>query len=150
MTGDYRSAIAAFVDYWNGPGSWDMMRPAVQAALTRYAPKGPLDFQAAINDPTPASAYRGLKFPVLILRGELTKLPTRLIAEGLAELMPRNRRLVLDGAGHMGPVTQASEVAALFLRHIIDADPHRQPHHAQLRSRAEMLGKVARMARAVP
>ena len=38
ITGDYRGAVADFVDYWNGPGSWDAMRPAVQQALMRWAP----------------------------------------------------------------------------------------------------------------
>jgi pimeloyl-ACP methyl ester carboxylesterase len=149
-TGDYRGAIAAFVDYWSGAGAWDAMRPKVQDALIRYAPKGPLDFQAAISDSTRVSAYRELNFPILILRGEHTKLPTRLIADGLSELLPRSRRLVLDGAGHMGPVTHASEVSAQIMRHIIDAGVRRQPQYGRLRSRAYMLGAAARMARAVP
>ncbi len=58
VTGDYRGAVAAFVDYWNGPGSWNALRPSVQSALIRWAPKGPLDFRALIDDPTPAEAYR--------------------------------------------------------------------------------------------
>ena len=91
VTGDYRGAVAAFVDYWNGPGSWNALRPAVQSALIRWAPKGPLDFRALIDDPTPASAYRALTFPVLILRGEHAPSPTRVIAEGLAELLPASR-----------------------------------------------------------
>ena len=28
VTGDYRGAVAAFVDYWNGPGAWNALRPA--------------------------------------------------------------------------------------------------------------------------
>src|SRR5688572_7115726 len=33
ITGDYRGAVAGFVDYWNGPGVWNTMRPSVQSAL---------------------------------------------------------------------------------------------------------------------
>ena len=88
VTGDYRGAMAAFVDYWNGPGAWKAMRPAVQNALIRWAPKAPLDFQALMDEPTPASAYRALTFPVLILRGEHAPTPTRVIAEALTELLP--------------------------------------------------------------
>ena len=143
VTGDYRRAVAAFVDYWNGTGAWDMMRAGVQSALIRYAPKGPLDFEAAINDPTPASAYRELYFPVLILRGEHTRLPTRVIAEGLSELLPINRLVVINGAGHMGPLTHTSEVSALIRRHIVDADA--QPR----RWRASDLVEAVRTARAV-
>ena len=107
VTGDYRGAVAAFVDYWNGPGAWDAMRPAVQSALIRWAPKAPLDFRALIDEPTPASAYRALALPVLILRGEHAPTPTRVIAEGLSDLLPASRLIAVDGAGHMGPLTHA-------------------------------------------
>jgi pimeloyl-ACP methyl ester carboxylesterase len=42
--GDNRAAAAAFVDYWSGPGAWDGLRPTLQDALVRWAPKAPLDF----------------------------------------------------------------------------------------------------------
>src|SRR5947199_10861354 len=84
--------------------------------------KGPLDFHALIEDPTPASAYRALKCPALILRGERALKPSRIIAERLAELLPDSRLLVIDGAGHMGPFTHASKVAGLIVSHIATID----------------------------
>ena len=71
-----------------------------------------LDFQALIEDPTPASAYRALEFPVRILRGEHAPMPTRVIAEDLSRLLPNSRLIVIAGAGHMGPLTHASEVSS--------------------------------------
>ncbi len=61
ITGDYRGGVSAFVDYWGGRGAWAALRPSVQAALTRWTPKGPLDFRALIDEPTPASAYADLR-----------------------------------------------------------------------------------------
>jgi pimeloyl-ACP methyl ester carboxylesterase len=122
LTGDYRRAVAGFVDYWNGAGIWETMRPAAQRALIRWAPKGPLDFHALIENPTPASAYRALKCPVLIMRGEHAPKPSRIIADGLAELLPNSRQLVIDDAGHMGPFTHASKVSAHIVQHIITVD----------------------------
>ena len=131
VAGDYRGAVAGFVDYWNGRGAWDSLRPHVQSALVRWAPKGPLDFHALTEDPTPAEAYRALPFPVLLLRGERAPAPTRLIAETLAELMPASRLAVIRGAGHMGPLTHASEVSAAIARHIAPGRPaHPPPAHA--------------------
>jgi pimeloyl-ACP methyl ester carboxylesterase len=95
-----------------------MMGPAAQQALTRWAPKAPLDFHALIENPTPASAYRGIKCPVLVMRGEHAPKPSRIIADRLADLLPDSRMLIIDGAGHMGPFTHASKVAALIARHI--------------------------------
>jgi len=122
VTGDYRGAVAAFVDYWNGPGAWNALRPSVQSALIRWAPKGPLDFRALIDDPTPADAYRRLAFPVLILRGEHAPSPTRAIAEGLAELLPASRLVAIAGAGHMGLLTHAKEVCDLIVWHIANTE----------------------------
>src|SRR5262249_6438395 len=79
--GDYRIGIAGFVDYWSGPGAWNALPPERQNALIRWAPKGPLDFHAVFHEATPLYAYRALKFPVLILRGEHAPTPTHLIAE---------------------------------------------------------------------
>ena len=50
VTGDYRGAALAFVDYWNGPGAWDALRPAVQESLILWSPKAPLDFRALIEE----------------------------------------------------------------------------------------------------
>ncbi len=121
LTGDYRGAVARFVDYWNGPGAWRMMRPAVQRALLRWVPKGPLDFQASINEPTPPSAYSALNCPVLILRGEHSPRPSWVVAECLAELLPNSKLAVVPGAGHMGPISHAPEVCALTIQHISEA-----------------------------
>jgi pimeloyl-ACP methyl ester carboxylesterase len=118
VTGDYRGAMAAFVDYWNGRGAWDAMRPAQRAALVRWSPKAPLDFKALIDEPTPGSAYRALAFPVLILRGERAPAPTRIIAESLSRLLPQARLLQVDRAGHMGPLTHAGAVSPLIAGHI--------------------------------
>jgi pimeloyl-ACP methyl ester carboxylesterase len=118
VTGDHLGAVAGFVDYWSGPGAWKALRPQVQSALVRWIPKGPLDFHALIEEQTPAKAYQAMTFPVLLLRGEHAPTPTRVIAEGLSVLMPASRLVVVDGAGHMGPLTHAPEVSAQIVRHI--------------------------------
>ena len=149
VTGDYRSAVAGFVDYWSGPDSWNALRPSVQDALIRWAPKGPLDFRALIDDPTPASAYRALTFPVLILRGEHAPAPTRVIAEGLAELLPARRLVDIAGAGHMGPLTHAPEVSALIVRHIVETEAYALPFWSQRHGGADTARAAARPAEAV-
>ena len=103
-------------------GYWaQAMRPAAQNALIPWALKAPLEFRAVMDDTTPASAYRALNFPVLILRGERTLMPAGLIAEGLLDLLPTSRLIVIDGAGHMGPLTHTAEVCAAIMRHIAAA-----------------------------
>jgi pimeloyl-ACP methyl ester carboxylesterase len=125
--GDYRTGIAGFIDYWNEPGAWDALPAERQDALIRWTPKGPLDFHALFHETTPLYAYRALKFPVLILRGERAPMPTRVIAESLSEQLPDSRLSVVGGAGHMGPLTHASEVSARIAEHIRASGPRTIP-----------------------
>jgi len=126
VTGDYRAGAAAFVDYWNGPGAWNEVRPIAQVRLIDWTPKGPLEFAALTEEPTPASAYRASRIPTLILRGAHAPRPTRLIAEMLPALLPDSRLVVVDGAGHMGPLTHAPEVSRLIARHIGATDKEKE------------------------
>jgi pimeloyl-ACP methyl ester carboxylesterase len=64
VIGDYRSGVAAFVDYWNEPGAWNAMRPEAQRALTSWAPKGVLEFRALFSEATSTRNYLDLEFPV--------------------------------------------------------------------------------------
>ena len=118
IAGDYVGAAGAFVDYWSGPGAWAALKPSVQAALIRWVPKAPLDFRALIEEPTPPTAYAGLRMPVLVMRGEHAPRPTRKIAEVLSNLLPNAELAVVDGAGHMGPLTHGSVVSELIAAHI--------------------------------
>jgi pimeloyl-ACP methyl ester carboxylesterase len=96
----------------------------MQHALTRWAPKAPLDFRALIEEPTPADAYVDLHVPTLVLRGEHAPAPTRHIAETLPTLMPCARLAVVAGAGHLGPLTHNIEVSALIASHITAVEAH--------------------------
>ncbi|WP_162070791.1 alpha/beta fold hydrolase [Burkholderia sp. THE68] len=122
VTGDLRGAASSFVDYWSGRGAWSALRPSIQAMLTRWVPKAPLDFRALIHEPTPASAYAALRIPTLVMRGEHAPAPTRLIAETLPDLMPAAKLIVVPDAGHMGPLTHAPAVNAAIARHIAQCD----------------------------
>jgi pimeloyl-ACP methyl ester carboxylesterase len=149
-TGDYRAGITDFVDYWNGHGAWKAMRPGVQNALIRWAPKAPLDFHALIDDPTAAKAYAVLKCPVLIMRGEHAPLPTRVGSERLIEILSQSRLKIIAGAGHMGPLTHAAEVSQLIVQHIAGAEVDAQPRWWHLRSQNKTLGPKARASKEVP
>ena len=118
IVGDYRRAAAGIVDYWGGDGAWSALRPQQQVALTRWAPKAPLEFAALIEETTEPAEYSDLRFPVLLMRGERAPTPTRLITERLIGLLPNAQLVVISGAGHMGPFTHRSAVNALIVSQI--------------------------------
>jgi len=120
--GDNEGAAAAFVDYWNGQGTWGRLSEQVRAALTRWAPKAPLEFAALMNARTVLEDFAALDVPILVLRGEHAPMPTRVIADALPDAMDCARVEVMAGAGHMGPMTHADAVSARIVAHILSAE----------------------------
>ena len=121
--GAYLAAARQFVDYWSGAGNWDAMSPDQQAGVVRYLPKTSLEFRAIMQERVPLAAYRRFNFPVLLLQGEHATPTFQLILRQLARAMKFGCLRVVDGAGHMGPLTHAAAVNALIVDHIMRAEP---------------------------
>jgi pimeloyl-ACP methyl ester carboxylesterase len=112
--GHYEAGAGAFVDYWNGEGMWAALKPEIRLAMVQYLPKAALDFHALIGEQTGIGDYAGFSFPVTILRGEFAPRPTRLIAEYLGSGIATAHSRVIEGAGHMGPITHPEMVVSAF------------------------------------
>ena len=121
LTGSYRAAARHFVDYWNGAGAWDRMRPHSQQDVLQYLPKAVLDFAALFGGAMDWDAFRRLDVPTLVLRGETAPRPTARIAEGLRDAARHGRYQVVPGAGHMGPLSHPELVAKAIGDHILQA-----------------------------
>ncbi len=125
-SGDYQSATARFVDYWNGDGAWMQTKAELRAALARRIPKVALDFWATMTESTPRAAYRQIAVPTLVLRGTESPPPTRRIAELVADVLPNGRLQTIDGAGHMLPLTHREAVNAVIAEHLFRSMADRQ------------------------
>ncbi len=77
----------------------------------RYLPQGERVFDALFAETTPPEAYRAAGKQVRLLCGELAPLPARLLTEALAHWLPGAELIILDGAGHMAPMTDADRVS---------------------------------------
>jgi pimeloyl-ACP methyl ester carboxylesterase len=110
--------LEAFVDYWNGKGSWNALPPGARAGFEKVGRKVFYEVRSLAEDRTPASAYAGIAAPTLFLTGEHTPAAARGVIARLVSVLPRAQRIELAGAGHMGPITHAVEVNAAIARHI--------------------------------
>ena len=108
----------AFVDYWSGEGTWTAMLPELKHRVLAYMPKAAHDFEALIEEPTPAAAYARFGFPTMILHGDTSRKPALLVAKLLGSIIASAVTAQLTGLGHMGPVTHAGQVADIMGRHI--------------------------------
>jgi pimeloyl-ACP methyl ester carboxylesterase len=115
--GDHHAAMTAFVDYWNGAGTWARTPPEVRDRLSRQAAKVALDFQATQTEAADQAAYADITVPSLIIRGSHSPRPVQRIAELIAGALPASRLITLEG-GHMLPITHPEQIGSLIQGHL--------------------------------
>ncbi|MEO1329843.1 MAG: alpha/beta hydrolase [Pseudomonadota bacterium] len=124
IAGDYRRAMALFVEYWNGVGAWDAAPEHRKASLAAKAILVAHHFSRLLGDDWPLSALEAIKAPVLILCGDRSPKPSRAITRTLAEAIPQARHRTIRGAGHMAPITHPEAVNPLIVEHLERSAAH--------------------------
>ncbi|HEY4241268.1 MAG TPA: alpha/beta fold hydrolase [Kofleriaceae bacterium] len=106
--------LAAFVAWWNGPGAWSTLAEDVRASFRRVGWKLFREVISLSADPTPAARFASIAAPTLLMGGALTPALEQRVLQTLAARLPHATLTMLDGAGHMGPITHAATVNAAF------------------------------------
>lgn len=111
--------LEAFVDYWSGPGAWKALPPPTRASFRKVGRKVYGEVTSLMVDRTPANAYAALGGgKALLLTGERSPVSVRRITVLLEEAIAGAVVEVVEGAGHMGPITHADAVNAVIERHL--------------------------------
>lgn len=119
--GDREGAVRRFVGMWGDGRPWEALP---EDARTYQAERIGLVFAdgPALEDDAAGLFARGrleaLDVPVLLLEGERSPAVVGAIQGRLAERLPRVRRVVVEGAGHMAPLTHPAEVARAIREHV--------------------------------
>jgi pimeloyl-ACP methyl ester carboxylesterase len=113
--------LAAFVDWWNGPGAWQKLPPDTQAAFRDVGWKLSEEVRTLMADRTGAR-YREIDQPTLLLGGGKTPAPERRVLDALAVTLPHATLHIFPELGHMGPITAAATVNAAIVEHVIACD----------------------------
>lgn len=119
------AAAQRFIDFWSGPGTWDVLPPQRRQGFAARVPAVLQQFDALFGNPLAAADLARLRPPTLLLSGGATVPAARRIAEIVHAARPGARREVLEPMGHMGPVTHA----ALFNRRVLDWLQSIEPRH---------------------
>lgn len=115
---DPEAAMARFIDYWSGDGTWRAMSADRRARLARLAPHVALHFRGLIDEPAPLAAYAAIAVPTLILCGTRSPTPSRAISRMLADAIPPARHRTIRGADHMSAVREPDAINAAIVRHL--------------------------------
>lgn len=110
--------LAAFVDWWNGPGAWAALTPLTRAGFRQVAWKVYQEVSSLSADTTDRARYATIAAPTLLLGGARTPMTERRTLERLAEALPDARLTLFPDMGHMGPITHADVVNAAIAAHV--------------------------------
>jgi pimeloyl-ACP methyl ester carboxylesterase len=150
LVGEGRNAAAAeaFVTYWTGPKAWQQMPDAARDNAVRTAAKVAAEWRLMFAAEDDRDAIAGVGAPTLLICGGRTRMPARRVVEVLRRTLPHALPHEIADAGHMSPLTHASEVSALIVRHIVDAAADVQRRRWRPQSLADIPGAAARRAEA--
>jgi len=114
--------MEGFVDWWQGKGLWRTLPEPSRTAFLAAGRKTFLEVKSLLADRTPASAYRVLQAPALILSGEKSPAVEQRVCARLATALPNGKLEIVAKAGHMGPLTHMSQVNSLIAAHLAAND----------------------------
>jgi pimeloyl-ACP methyl ester carboxylesterase len=133
--GDLQRAARNFVAYWGGSAAWASMSEAQRAAVVERIVTVPRHFEALFGATWSTPMLARLTMPILLIQGSRTRAPAQRIAALLGDSLPHLQRRVIEGAGHLGPLTHAASVNAAILRHLGANGLRRAPKSIEQRTR---------------
>lgn len=115
--GDRPLAARMFNRMWSETGSWDQMPERSRAAMTRAIHVVP-DTKPFLYDDTCGLLADGaldrVTMPCLLVRGEKALAAIAAVNDGLERRLPNAQQVVIDGAGHMAPISHPVAMAQAF------------------------------------
>ena len=118
-------AARGFCAYWQGRDVWAELDFAQHMRLAEAMPTVRRHFEALFAAQWSDSLLGLLQMPVQLICGTATRASARRVAQSLAARLPRADLQMLEGAGHMAPITAAERVNALILAQLRSLQPQR-------------------------
>jgi pimeloyl-ACP methyl ester carboxylesterase len=108
-------AFEEFVDFYNGPGSfarWPADRR--EAFLDDQRARGDL-WEVLFDAPLTGEALTTISVPVRVVEGSATSAVDHAICDVVLRRVPRVEHSIIDGAGHMMPLTHAEDLTRILV-----------------------------------
>jgi pimeloyl-ACP methyl ester carboxylesterase len=113
--GRWGDAFEEFIDFYNGPGSFAAWPPPRREAfLAAQRARGDL-WDVLFDDLLTPDALAGLSVPVHVVEGSRTTAVDRAICKVVRAQVPKPRHTLIEGAGHMIPLTHPGPLARALI-----------------------------------
>jgi lipase len=111
---DYEGAAKGFADMWGGPLSWEDTPQSQRDYMVERMELVRDSSDAALGlgaDYIPLSEIAKIEVPVLLVEGGTSNPIISAVQASLEAVLPNVKRVIVQGAGHMVPITHAGVVA---------------------------------------
>ncbi|NOX74890.1 MAG: alpha/beta hydrolase, partial [Alphaproteobacteria bacterium] len=111
---DYEGAAKGFADMWGGPLSWEDTPQSQREYMVSRMELVRDSSDAALGlgaDYIPLTQVAKIKVPVLLIEGAQSNPIIAAVQTALEGALPNATRVIVEGAGHMVPITHAGVVA---------------------------------------
>lgn len=115
--GDFEGAARAFSGIWGDERDWDLLPQAqreYQSDRIMMIRAGGESILGDGPDHIPLDRLSGLTMPVLLIEGSETDPVIPAVNQSLAGILRDCRQTVIEGAGHMAPITHPAETATVI------------------------------------
>jgi pimeloyl-ACP methyl ester carboxylesterase len=116
--GDLAGAAGIYMAYWIGRFRWWLMPRRQKAYVVRTVTKVAHEFGMIGGTITTLEAYGAITAPVRLVAGSRTRATARAAVDVLSAALPNAHVRIVEGAGHMSPITHADAVSALVVEHV--------------------------------
>lgn len=113
--GQWYEAFEAFIDFYNGPGSFaDWPSPRRDAFLAVQKTRGDL-WDVLFNLPLTLDSLSSVTAPVHVIEGSLSSAVDHALCDVIRRYLPDARHTLIEGAGHMMPLTHPEPLTRALL-----------------------------------
>ena len=120
--GNPGTAMARFIDFWNGDGAWARTSQGLRQKLTLAAGQVMGDFRAIAAETATFADYAAISCPALAITGRQSPRVTQHLTERLAASMAAAQLAEIADAGHMAPLTDPHEIDPMIAAHVRAAE----------------------------
>jgi pimeloyl-ACP methyl ester carboxylesterase len=116
--GAKEEAWSRFINYYQGEGTWRSLPSTVRKRFIEMTSTTIAGWLALFSNPTTLEDCRKLKLPTTVFCGECTMESERRLSMIIAKLIPNCGYKIINGAGHLSPITHPEEVATELRDHL--------------------------------
>jgi pimeloyl-ACP methyl ester carboxylesterase len=121
LAGAWSAAVEEFIDFYNGRGSF-VAWPADRrdAFIEEQCSRGDL-WDVLFDAPVTTASLASVSVPEHVIEGSATSVVDQAICDIVVKNVRHVDYRVIEGAGHMMPLTHAADLTQVLMRHIAES-----------------------------